>query len=80
MLTVLQTSSVVEFTNIIKQYDDTLKFRRFQSGDRLNSPKVLNVLIKFGLSDHTELRSLGTWQDALLLKPKSSLTTIYWKY
>ena len=79
MLTVLQTSSVVDFTHRIKQYDDTLEFQRFRTGDCLNSPKVLNELIKFVLGVHTEMRSLGTWQEALLSKPKSSFTTIYWK-
>ena len=79
MLTVLQTSSVIEFTHRIKQYDDTLEFQRYRTGDKSNSPKVLNELFNFALGVHAEMRSLGDWQDALLSKPKISFTTIYWR-
>ena len=81
MLTVLQTSSVPEFTHRIKQYDDTLEFNRYRSrtGDKSNRPKVLKELFTYALSVHAEMRSLGRWQDALNSKPKSSFTTIYWK-
>ena len=81
MLTVLQTSSVLEFTHRIKQYDDTLEFNRYRSktGDKSNSPKVLKELLNYAISVHSEMRSLGRWQDALNSKPKSSFTTIYWK-
>ena len=42
-------------------------------------PKVLNELFNFALSVHAEMRSFGDWQDALLSKPNSSSTTIFWK-
>ena len=79
MRTDLQTSSIVEFTKRIKQYDDTLEFRRFQSSDhdRSNNPKVLIELFNFTLSVHTEMRSIGTWRDAMLSKLQSSFTTTY---
>ena len=79
MLTVLQTSSVVDFTHRIKQYDDQLEFQRFQTGYRLNSPKVLELVFMISLGIHTKMRALGNWQESLLSKPKSSFTTIYWK-
>ena len=79
ILKVLQTSSVPNFTHRIKQYDDLLEFQRFKDGDRSNSSTVLSDVFTFSLGIHTEMRALGTLQDALIAKPKSSFTTIYWK-
>ena len=63
MLTVLQTSSVPEFTHRIKQYDNTLEFNRYRSrtSDKSNSPKVLKELFTYDISVHSEMRSLGRW-------------------
>ena len=47
MLKVLQTSSMVDFTNIIKQYDDWLEFQLFQTRDHANSPIVLELISSF---------------------------------
>ena len=59
MLTVVQTSSVLKFTHKIKQYDDTLEFNRYRTGDKSNNPKVLYKLFNFALGVHAEMRSLG---------------------
>ena len=77
MLKALQTSSVADFTHKIKQYDDLFEFQRFKVGDCSNSPTVLSDVFTFALGIHTKMRALGTWQDALIAKPKSSFTTIY---
>ena len=77
MLKVLQTSSVANFTHRIRQYDGQLKFQRFKDGDCSNSPTILSDVFIFSLGIHTKMRELGTWQEALLSKPKSSFTTIF---
>ena len=59
MFTVLQTSSVIEFTHRIKQYDDTLEFQQFESGNCFNIPRIPNDLFNFALDVHAEMLSLG---------------------
>ena len=49
MLTVLHTSSLLEFTHIIKQYDETIEFNRYWTGGKSNSPKALKELFTFAL-------------------------------
>ena len=73
---VLQTSSVQPFTDKMKQFHDNIEFKRFDVsniGKSLNTPDVLeDVLSYYAKRVHTEIFNVGTWQDALLSKPKSS--------
>ena len=85
---VLQTTGVQPFNDKMKQFHDNIEFERFKQvgGTKfsVNTPAVLKDVYEFTLAVHTEMFNVGTWQEALTSKPKSSFTTvigntIYWK-
>ena len=78
---VCQTSSVQPFTDKMKQFHDNIEFKRFEVGNTVkyfHTPEVLVVVYTYANRVFTEMFNIGTWQDALLSKPKSSFD-IYWK-
>ena len=85
---VLQTTSVQSSNGKMKQFHDNIEFERFKqvggTKTSFNTPAIINDVYIFALVVHTEMFNVGTWQEVLTSKPKSSFTTvignaIYWK-
>ena len=72
---VLQTTSVQPFNDKMKQFHASIELERFRNKSSFNTPTMLNDIYSFALSVHTEMFNIGTWQQALLSKPKSGFTT-----
>ena len=80
IINVLQTTSVQPFTDKMEQFHDNIEFRQFDitSSTSFNTSDVLDDVYSFAHQVYTKMFNLGTWQDELLSKPKSSFN-IYWK-
>ena len=72
---VLQTTSVQPFNDKMKQFHDSIELERFRNKSSFNTPTILNDAYTFALAVHTEIFNIGTWQQALISKPKSGFTT-----